>query len=159
MENISRSCAQLTKLGETLISDLTDSDLASPSTPDGKTAGWLLGHLCITGDFVRRKSGAAPLTPKEWGPKFTIGTKPSTVAADYPPMAELRTAFEKVYGDLVKIAPTISPEILSGPSPFEQVSDRFPTLGAFLTWIMTGHLGYHLGQLSEWKATRRGSDS
>ena len=84
-----------------------------------------------------------------------IGTKPSTVAADYPPMAELRTAFEKVYGDLINIAPKISPEILAGPSPFEQVRDRFPTLEAFLTWIMTGHLGYHLGQLSEWKATRR----
>jgi hypothetical protein len=154
MENVSRSCAQLTKLGGTLIGDLTDADLASPSTPNGKTAGWLLGHLCVTGDFVRRKSGGTPLTPKEWGPKFTMGTKPSVVAADYPPMVELRTAFENVYGDLIKIAPTISPEVLAGPSPFQQTADRFPTLGAFLTWIMTGHLGYHLGQLSEWKATR-----
>jgi hypothetical protein len=155
MENASRTCAHLTKLGVSLIGDLTDADLALPSTPNGKTAGWLLGHLCITGDFIRRKSGASPLTPKEWGPKFTIGTKPSTVAADYPPMAELRTAFENVYSDLAKLAPTLSAELLSAPGPFEQVRDRFPTHGAFLSWMMSGHLGYHLGQLSEWKATRK----
>jgi hypothetical protein len=157
MENASRTCAHHTKLGVELIGDLTDADLASPSSPNGKTAGWLLGHICITGDFIRRKSGGAPLTPKEWGPKFTIGTKPSSVALDYPPMAELRTAFEKVYSDLVKLAPTLSTELLSAPGPFEQVRDRFPTHGAFLSWIMTGHLGYHLGQLSEWKATRKKS--
>jgi hypothetical protein len=155
MESAARSCAHLTKLGQSLIGDLTDADLAAPSTPGGKTAGWLIGHLCITGDFVRRKAGARPLTPKEWGPRFTIDTKPSAIASDYPPMAELRTAFENVYGDLIKLGPTLSSEILSGPSPFEQVRDRFPTMGAFLTWIMTGHLGYHLGQLSEWKATQR----
>lgn len=94
------------------------------------------------------------MTPKDWGPKFTLGTMPSTAAADYPPMAELRTAFKNVYADLTRIAPALSEELLAGPGPFEQVRDRFPTFGSFLTWIMTGHLGYHLGQLSEWKASR-----
>src|SRR6266540_4588682 len=108
MENAARTCAHLTKLGGSLIGDLTDADSARATTSDGKTAGWLLGHLCITGDFVRRKCGAAPMTPKEWGPKFNMGTQPSTVASDYPPMAELRTAFEKVYADLAAMAPTIS---------------------------------------------------
>lgn len=154
MENIARSSAHLVKLGETLIRDLTDADLATPSKPNGKTAGWILGHLCVTGDFIRRKCGATPLTPKEWGPKFTLGTQPSAESSDYPPMAELRAAFENVYADLAKLAPTLSDETLAEPSPFEQARDRFPTLGSFLTWLMTGHLGYHLGQLSEWKATR-----
>ena len=154
MHDISRSCAHLTKLGESLIGDLTDGDLAAPSTPNGKTAGWLVGHLCITGDFIRRKSGGTPMTPKEWGPKFNMGTKPSTLTSDYPPMSELRTAFKNVYADLAKLAPTLSEELLAGPAPFEPVRDRFPTFGSFLSWIMTGHLGYHLGQLSEWKANR-----
>lgn len=163
MENIARACAHLTKLGVGLIGDLTDSDLAAPSAPNGKTAGWLLGHLCVSGDFVRRKCGAPPFTPKEWGAKFAPGTQPFSSASDYPPMMELRTTFERVYGDLARIAPTLSSDLLAGPSPFEalpdgvlqQVRARFPTLGSFLTWIMTGHLGYHLGQLSEWKATRK----
>jgi hypothetical protein len=163
MENASRACAHLTMLGETLIRDLTDSDLASPSTPDGKTAGWLLGHLSVSGDFVRRKFGSTPLTPKDWGPKFGPGTHPSQSASDYPGMEELRTVFEKVYVDLAKIAPTMTAELLDGPSPFEKIPvgpelalarERFPTMGSFASWIMTGHLGYHLGQLSEWKATR-----
>jgi hypothetical protein len=29
---------------------------------------------------------------------------------------------------------------------------KFPTFGHFATYIMTGHLGYHLGQLSAWRA-------
>lgn len=152
MEEASRICAHLTKLGESIISGLTDDDLALPSAPNGKTAGWLLGHLCITGDFVRRKSGAAPMTPKDWGPKFNMGTTPSGTASDYPPMSELQSAFRNVYADLARIAPTLSADLLAGPAPFEPVRDRFPTFGAFLSWIITGHLGYHLGQLSEWKA-------
>src|SRR6266542_4974471 len=154
MEDIARVCAQLTKLGGSLINDLTDSDLAASSGPHGKTAGWLLGHLCITGDFVRRKCGRAPLTPKEWGPKFNMGTQPSSVASDYPPMGELRSAFEKVYADLAAMAPTISAEVLAGATPFEPARARFPTMGAFATCVMTGHLGYHLGQLSGWRVAR-----
>lgn len=159
MQDISNACAHLTKLGESLTADLTDSDLASQSTPNGKTAGWLVGHLCITGDFIRRKSGGAPLTPKDWGPKFNMGTTPSTNSSDYPPIAELRAAFKNVYADLTRIAPKLPADLLASPCPFELVRDRFPTFGSFLTWMMTGHLGYHLGQLSEWKAprsTRRG---
>ena len=162
MEEIARICAYLTKLGATLIGDLTDADLAVPSTPNGKTAGWLLGHLCVSGDFVRRKCGAPPFAPKEWGPKFAPGTQPSGASSGYPAMAELRTAFESIYGDLALMLPTMSADLLAAPSPFEGLPDgplqnarkQFPTLGAFLTWIMTGHLAYHLGQLSEWKASR-----
>lgn len=163
MEDAARACAHLSKLGVELIRDLTDSDLSSRSAPNGKTAGWLLGHLCVSGDFVRRKCGGAPFTPKEWGAKFAPGTQPYSSASDYPPMAELRTAFEKVYNDLASIAPATPQDLLAGPAPFERLPDgalqqartRFPTFGAFLTWIMTGHLGYHLGQLSEWKAGRK----
>ncbi len=146
------SCNHLAKLGDKFISGLSEADVAAQPSPGGKTAGWLIGHLAITGDFVRRKLGRPPLTPKEWGPLFGPGTQPSNDASYYPPLADLRSAFKNVYADLASIAPDQSGDVLGGPNPFEPVRDRLPTMGDFATWIMTGHLGYHLGQLAELRA-------
>ncbi len=128
---------------------MTEPDVATQSTPGGKTAGWLIGHLALTGDFVRRKLGQPALTPKEWGPLFGPGTQPSNDPAFYPPLADLGSAFRNVYADLASIASNQTDEVLGAPNPFEPVRDRLPTMGDFATWIMTGHLGYHLGQLAE----------
>jgi hypothetical protein len=149
MQNASTICLHLLTYAEPLLRDLKDEQLAV-AAKNGKTAGWLVGHLCITGDFIRRKTGRPPLTPKDWGPRFGPGTIPSQSAADYPTTVELRSAFENVYRDLAAVAPTISPDVLAAPSPFEPGRVRFPTTREFLTWIMTGHLGYHIGQLYGW---------
>lgn len=152
MKDAANICRHLLTYAELTIPDLTDEHLALVSEANGKTAGWILGHLCVTGDFIRRKSGRPPLTPKEWGPKFTIGSKPSRVREEYPPMEELRTAFLRIYADLADAAPTVPRELLDGPSPFPAGAARFPTMGEFMTWILTGHLGYHLGQLYGWRS-------
>lgn len=151
MKDASAICLQLLSYAGPLVTDLGDEHLALAAANNGKTAGWLIGHLCITGDFVRRKAGRPPLTPKEWGPKFTIGTQPPRAREDYPDMDALRTAFDAIYRDLAAAAPTLTPEVLAAPNPFEPGRARFPTFGEFLTWVMTGHLGYHLGQLYGWR--------
>ena len=151
MKDASTICLHLLSYAGPILDDLTDDHLALAAETNGKTAGWLIGHLCITGDFIRRKAGRPPLTPKDWGPRFSPGTKPSRVREDYPTMDALRTAFDAIYRDLIAAAPTLAPELLASPSPFEPGRARFATFGSFLTWIMTGHLGYHLGQLYGWR--------
>jgi hypothetical protein len=153
MKDAALICTHLLTYARPMLADLGDEHLALPAATSGKTAGWLIGHLSITGDFVRRKSGRPPLTPKDWGPKFGPGTQPSRARDDYPTMDELRTAFEGIYNDLISVAPTIPPEQLAAPSPFESGRARFATAGEFMTWIMTGHLGYHLGQLYGWRSS------
>src|SRR5579862_8713882 len=152
MKNAATVCSYLVQYAGPSLSDLTDEHLALTAGTGGKTAGWILGHLCVTGDFIRRKIGRPPLTPKEWGPKFTPGSKPPTANADYPRMAELRRVFDEVYRDLAAAAPSVSREVMDSANPFEFARGRFPTLGAFMCYIITGHLGYHLGQLSEWRS-------
>lgn len=132
--------------------DLEDQHLAHEPTPGAKTAGWLLGHLVVTGDFARRLCGLPPCAPKEWRPLFAPGTSPSHDTATYPPMRELIVTFREVYADLVANAPTASPEALAAPNPFDPARPAFPTAGSFAAYILTGHLGYHLGQLSMWRA-------
>src|SRR5438045_2018643 len=89
MKNVAIVCTHLLNYAHQFLPSLTDADLAIAREPGAKTVGWLLGHLCVTGDFVRRKSGRPPLTPKEWGPIYAPGSKASANAADYPPMAVL----------------------------------------------------------------------
>ena len=151
MQDASTICLHLLTYAEPLLRDLKDEQVAV-AAKNGKTAGWLIGHLCITGDFIRRKTGRPPLTPKDWGPRFAPGTIPSHSPADYPSKAELQSAFENIYRDLAAFAPTIPADILAAPSPFEPGRARFPTTREFLTWIMTGHLGYHIGQLYGWSS-------
>jgi hypothetical protein len=85
-------------------------------------------------------------------PTFAPESQPSRDRALYPSMQELRTAFGEVYRDLAAIAPGLSAEVLAADNPLAYSRARFPTFGEFLTYIMTGHLGYHLGQLSGWRA-------
>jgi hypothetical protein len=151
MKDAATICQHLLGYAEPLLADLTDEHLPIADETNGKTAGWLIGHLCVTGDFMRRKAGRPPLTPKEWGPKFTIGSVPSRTGTDYPELAALRAAFDGIYRDLISVAPELPAELLASPSPFEPGRARFATFGAFLTWIMTGHLGYHVGKLYGWR--------
>lgn len=153
MKDAANVCLHLLSYAGPLVSDLTDEHLGLAADTNGKTAGWLIGHLCVTGDFVRRKCGRSPLTPKDWGPKFAPGTQPSRSRDDYPAIDAMRTAFDGIYRDLASTAPTLAPDLLASLSPYEPGRDRFATFGEFIKWVMTGHLGYHLGQLYGWRGS------
>ena len=145
-------CAHLIAYAEPSLSDLADEHLARCPAAGAKTAGWLVGHLCVTGDYIRRKCGRLPYTAKDWGPRFAPGTQPSLSTADYPAMSELREAVQKIYQDLAAVGPSIPNEMLASPNPLALTRDEFPTFGDFACYIMTGHLGYHLGQLAGWRS-------
>jgi hypothetical protein len=136
--------------GKRWTADLDDSHRAIQPTPGGKTAGWLLGHMAVTGDFGRRICGLKPMCPKEWRAMFNPGTFPSTDAATYPPMAELRDTMVGVYRDLFANGPSAGEDALTAPNPYTPASGAFATAGEFAAYLMTGHLGHHLGQLSAW---------
>ncbi|HEV8599268.1 MAG TPA: DinB family protein [Gemmatimonadales bacterium] len=138
--------------------DLEDQHRAQEPAPGAKTAGWLLGHLVITGDFARKLCGLSPIAPKEWRPLFAPGTVPSREPGSYPPMQALIDACRAVYADLAANAPAAPSEVLELPNPFEPARAAFPTAGAFATYLLTGHLGYHLGQLSLWRAAAAKTD-
>ena len=126
--------------------------VALESQPGMKTAGWLVGHLAVTGDFARHLCGSPPLCPREWRAAFNPGSKPSHDAADYPPMDRLCEVAHAVYADLCTIAPAADPARLATPNPYESARADFPTAGDFVAYLMSSHLAYHLGQLTAWCA-------
>ena len=71
MQAAARQCGFHLKVYDRLLSGLDDRHLALEPAPGLKTAGWLLGHMIVTGDFARRLCGLPPVAPKEWRPLFS----------------------------------------------------------------------------------------
>ena len=134
------------------LSGLDDSHKALEPAPGLRTAGWLIGHLAVTGDFGRKLCGRPPLCPKDWRVAFNPGSFPSPNEDVYPSMQELGTTVLAVYEDLAESAPRTDPALLAAPNPFVPAQRGFPTAGDFVGYLVTGHFALHLGQLMTWRA-------
>lgn len=153
--NMKSSVAQgryLLSLAEPILAGLDDSHRALEPQPGAKTAGWLIGHLAVSGDFARRLCGQPALCPNEWRAMFNPGTQPSTEASTYPSMTTLCDTFRRVYGSLGSAAEQADPAALSAVNPFAAARPDFPTAGDFVAYLLSSHLAYHLGQLVAWRS-------
>lgn len=135
-----------------ILEGLGDQHRALEPQPGAKTAGWIIGHLSVTGDFARRLCGRKPIAPKEWRAMFNPGTTPSTDASTYPPMSELIDTLRAVYKDLLEAALAADAATLALPNPFTPALKDYPTSGDFVKYMITGHFAYHQGQLVGWRA-------
>ena len=151
MEHVARVCSYLLEYGRPLMADLRDEHRALVPAPTAKPAGWIIGHLVVSGDFLRRQWHRPALAPREWGPHFAPGSLVSLDPRDYPLMDPLRSTLVEIYQDLAACAPTIPDDLLDAANPFESARVSFPSLRAFAVYLMTAHLGYHLGQLEGWR--------
>jgi hypothetical protein len=147
-----QQCKHLLAQASVVFARLHDSHRALEPQPGAKTAGWLVGHLAVTGDFARHLCGSPPLCPREWRSAFNPGSRPSHDPADYPPMAVLCETASSIYAELPTLASTADAARLSMPNPYESARAAFPTAGDFVAYLMSSHLAYHLGQLTAWYA-------
>ena len=152
MQTAIAQCRALLHQADATMFGLNDSHRALEPFAATKTAGWLIGHMAVTGDYGRKICGRPPVCPKEWRAKFNPGTLPSHDAATYPPMAELAAAQHRVYADLMDAAASLDDAALAAPNPFTPSIADFPTTGEFVAYLLTGHFAYHLGQLHAWRA-------
>lgn len=151
LEPSTRQCRFLLTRADALFAGLTDAHRALEPRPATKTAGWLIGHLSVTGDFGRKLCGLPTMCPREWRAKFNPGTFPSLNADDYPPMSELIATCRRVYTDLADNAAKADAALLAAENPYEPGRAGFPTSGEFVAYMLSGHLGYHVGQLATWR--------
>lgn len=151
MHDIVMQCRFLIREMEKIFSDLGDEHCAQQSRQGGKTAGWLIGHIAVTGDFGRRLCGRTPLCPKEWRALFNPGSQPPANAEAYPSMELLCRTAQDVYRDLCDAASSADPASLAVETPYAPARADMPTADIFVRYLMSGHLAYHLGQLTEWR--------
>lgn len=152
MNSSIQQCRYLLSLADVVMNGIDDSHVAVEPQPGLKTPGWLIGHLAITADFGRRLCGRKPaLCPREWRASFNPGSQPSHDPSTYPPIAALREAFKAAYTDLCAAAAEADASLLAAVNPYEPARNPFYTAGEFVAYMLSGHLAYHIGQLSAWR--------
>jgi hypothetical protein len=135
----------------TLLTDIPDERLAEQPVAGVNHPAWILGHLALTADSALEKLGAQKALPAEWATLFAPGSKPSASRGAYPSREELLRAVEQGYQQLRQKATAAGPELLSRPTTNPRAREGLPTLRELVAFLLTGHMGVHLGQLSSWR--------
>src|SRR4051794_14865063 len=134
-----------------LIGDVPGDRMTEQPLPGVNHPAWILGHLAFSADRVGGLLGAEKELPADWTPLFGPGSKPSGSCSDYPPKEELMQAVEQGFQRLRHQAAAATPEQLGQPSTNPYTKDALPTVGDGVAFLLTGHPGIHLGQLSSWR--------
>lgn len=133
---------------------------AHPTRPGGviqtNHPAFVYGHLAIYPAMLLGYLGLdpAPATaPKGFEDVFANG-KPcldDPKATIYPAMSAVTEAFFASHRALLAALPEVSDAALAKDHPREQSRSRFPTLAHAATFTLTGHIMFHLGQVSAWR--------
>jgi hypothetical protein len=141
----------LVRYSRTLVADIGDERMAEQPQAGINHPAWVLGHLGLTAGRGLALLGVPETLPKGWTTLFGRGSKPTNSRAGYPSKDELLQAIERGYQQLREMAVGASPEKLSQPNPNPMLKEALPTVGGLITFLLTGHVGLHLGQLSMWR--------
>jgi hypothetical protein len=112
---------------------------------------WILGDLAWAAGGALGMLGADKTLPAEWATLFRPGSTPSAQRGLYPSRDELLRAVEQGYHQLRQRVAIAHPEQLSQPTTHRRTKETLPTLRDMVAFLLSGHLGGHLGQLSAWR--------
>jgi len=135
----------------TLVGDIPDERMVEQPLPGVNHPAWVLGHLALASDGALGMLGAEKVKPAEWKAQFGGGSVPSSSRSKYPSKEELLRAVEQGYQRVRQRAAAATAEDLSRPNPNARLKETMPALHQMITFLLVGHTGVHLGQLSAWR--------
>jgi hypothetical protein len=141
----------LLKYCHLLTADIADERMAEQPMPCVNHPAWILGHLAVSAEMVIGRLGGDKFLPAEWGDLFKPGSSPRDVRVDYPSKETLLKGLEDSFARARDAAAGASAETLAAPTPNPRMKEGLPTMCEVTAFILTGHLGVHLGQLSMWR--------
>lgn len=128
--------------------DLKPEQTVYCTAPSRSHILWLAGHVATTLDGIALDFTGKRTLPEDYCSRFGMGSSPSANAGDYPSLAELTSAIDKVTDAIIdglkQIPDSKLDEQLPESSPLSKV---FPTKDALLHALIF-HTGYHMGQVS-----------
>ncbi|WP_437204709.1 DinB family protein [Planctomicrobium sp. SH664] len=136
-----------------LLSDLQDEQLAAQPVAGTNHPLWTLGHLAVSADSCLGRFGSEKTLPETWGKLFGPGSTPTSNPADYPSRQELLAAVEERYATLCALVSGWTQAEAGQANPHPRLKEKLPTVEGLAAFILTGHYGIHLGQLSMWRRT------
>lgn len=135
----------------TMLADIPDERMTQQPAAGVNHPAWVLGHLAWAADGALEKLGTPRALPPEWTTLFGAGSKPSASRAGYPPKDELLRAVEQRYEQFRQAVAAATPEQLARPTTSPRAKEALPTAREMFNFLLTGHMGIHLGQLSSWR--------
>lgn len=113
---------------------------------------WTLGHLADSNQWFAWLIDGQPMTlPAEWNRLFGMGSTPQDDAAIYPPIADVRAAFEASVDRLCAAIEAHTDAELGGPPAGDGAGFVHDKLDSAFKAVW--HYGWHLGQVA---ALRKG---
>lgn len=134
-----------------LVGDIPDERFTEQPLPGVNHPAWILGHLAYSADGCTALLGGQKLLSAEWVKKFGPKSQLTAVRSDYPTKEELLATLERTFDKARKLAAEATPERLAAAHSNPAFAQAMPTVADLCSFLLTGHLGVHLGQLSSWR--------
>jgi hypothetical protein len=148
-------------LSEALLKDVPAAKFARLATPGGVKVesnhpAFVFGHLAIYPARLAEAMGVSvpgAVVPGTFVDLFAAG-KPCLDDPEgtiYPTMDVITNAYWSGYRAILDAIVAADGAVLAKPHPNEKLRDRFPSVGALATFLITSHIMMHLGQVSAWR--------
>ncbi len=134
-----------------LAADIADEQMTDQPAPCVNHPAWILGHLAFSAEMIVDRLGGEKFLPPQWADLFKPGSTPRAARGDYPGKDELLKGLEDAFARARSTIAAAPVETLTIPTPNPRMKEGLPTLREIAAFILTGHLGVHLGQLSSWR--------
>ena len=135
------------KISSDILKDYPEAKFTWQNSPADNHPAWVLGHLAMTDAWIAGAVGAKGASvPDGWDKLFGQGSKPVNDPKKYPPVAELKKAFDANRAAVLNWFEAASDKDLA--MPLGEKTGGFmtdPVDGMFkLAW----HEGWHMGQVA-----------
>lgn len=149
--------------GEAMLKDVRADQFARHAPgKDGKPVksnhpAWVYGHLALYNSRCLELMGLPAGTaakPAGWDDLFKNGTecRDDREGSIYPKMELIAKHWSEGTKAVLAALPGVPDEVFSRPNPGEgRMKELLPTVGALVTFLMTGHPMSHFGQVSAWR--------
>ncbi|QDT65889.1 DinB family protein [Calycomorphotria hydatis] len=151
LEAILKTAAMNHGLINRLMEDVDDREIDEQPMAGINTPRWILGHIAVTIDYTLITLGEPGRMPEQWFVDFGPGSVPGKHSDNAPEKTELLEAINAGHEEVKKV-------VVSAPSEkFEEKRtegffvEQLPTVGDMVTFLMTTHEAFHIGQLSAWR--------
>ncbi|MFG0305449.1 MAG: hypothetical protein ACF8Q5_04465 [Phycisphaerales bacterium JB040] len=148
-------------LAEALAKDIPADRFARQLSVDGKPVNanhpaYCYGHLAIYPIRIigfLGGDGDSVAAPEHWNDLFKMGAEchDDPDGSIYPAKDELVERVRSGYGAVLEQLAVTDESLFAQPFPDEKMRERFPTIGMTVTFMLTSHFMFHLGQVSTWR--------
>ena len=134
-----------------LTADIAEERMTEQPLPDVNHPAWILGHLAFSADVAVGLLSGEKTMSADWLELFKPGSVLRAARDEYAAKAELLKAVEANFQRARDFATFASVEQLGRPNANPRMKEALPTVKNAVSFLLTGHLGIHLGQLSAWR--------